>query len=141
MVETAKEVGVYVYDPHVVTVVGIASRSVVVQEWFWCSTLPWFPSLTPSIHKKYTDPWICEMNKSCFHLLGMFLIGQCCEISLNYRLHAKFRISKTSQSGMYRGNGNKKNTCDYSDPTPCHYLKHKLLKITSISFNADQNRF
>ncbi len=30
MVETAKEVGVYVYDPHVVTVVGIASRPVVV---------------------------------------------------------------------------------------------------------------
>ncbi len=60
MVETAKEVGVCVYDPHVVTVVGIASRPVVVLD--GCArvvlmfhTLPWFPSLTPSIHKKYTD--------------------------------------------------------------------------------------
>jgi hypothetical protein len=56
MVETAKEVGVCIYDPHVVTVVGIASRPVVVLQWFCCSTLPWFPSLTPSLHKKYTDP-------------------------------------------------------------------------------------
>jgi hypothetical protein len=42
---------------------------------------------------------------------------------------------------MYRGNGNNKNTCDYSNPTPCHYLKHNLLKITSISFKVDLNRF
>jgi hypothetical protein len=34
MVETAKEVGVCVYDPHVVTVVGIASRPVVVLDGF-----------------------------------------------------------------------------------------------------------
>ncbi len=37
MVETDKEVGVCVYDPHVVTVVGIASRSVVVLD--GCATV------------------------------------------------------------------------------------------------------
>ena len=95
----------------------------VVLEWFWCSTLPWFPSLTPSIHKKYIDPWICEMNTSCFHLHVTFLMDRAARFLYTYRLHAKFRISKASQSGMYRGNGNEKNTCEYTDPTTCHYLK------------------